>query len=227
MPGQTIGRSIVPLCPFTSLTPIRYAPSLYWFDGTYARDPDNTPTSMLRAGLLVGKISTSGEGGGYANSIIGVTTVNYTSGQTTLTVTPQAAAELARRVGASGTFNITNGATATATGITLTVVTYSSLVASTGVITITNIGANIASGAAIMPTDGSQVPLTVFDTEYGTDVVGVDAGNINEPMHRFVIGADCYSANVINLTVVNAGTEAYLKTQLRASGGTWTFDDDR
>lgn len=225
--GQSVGRSIVPRNIYTSLTTARYAPSFYFFDGVYARDPDNTPTSMLRAGLLCGKISTSGEGGGYANSIIGVTTVAYTSSGTSLTVTTQAATEIVRRIGASGTFNLAGGATAGATVTSPTLVTYSAVNTSTGVVTVSNIGANVAIGAAVMPTDGSQNVLTIFDTEYGTDVTDVLQNNINQPLHRFVIGGDVYSSNIINLTVVNAGVEAYIKSLLRLNGGTFTFDDDR
>src|ERR1700674_1841691 len=73
-------------------------------DGVNASDPDNTPdVTVLRAGLLMGKITTTGL---YANSVIGVTTVAYTSGGTSLTLTVQAAVELVRRFGAAGTATV-------------------------------------------------------------------------------------------------------------------------
>ena len=83
------------------------------------------------------------------------------------------------------------------------------------------------TGSLVGPTDGSQVPLTIFDTEYGTDVLDTSANPINEPLHRYVIGGDFFSANIINLTNCSAGSQAYIKTSLRAKGGTFTFDNDR
>lgn len=228
-PGVYYGRSVVPLNIYTNQNTAAYAPSFYFFDGNYARDPDNTPTSMLRAGLIVGKIATSGEGGGYANSIIGVTTVAYTSSGTSLTVTTQCATEILRRIGNSGTFNLAGGTTATATVTSPTLVTFSNVNTSTGVITVTNIGVNVAVGAAVMPTDGSQTPLTIFDNPYGTDVTDVLANNIQQPMHRFVLRGDFFAASIINLTVVNLGVENYIKTTLNkgTNGGAFTFDDNR
>jgi len=226
-PGWYAGRTITPINIYTNPATARYGPSFYFFDGNLARDPDDNPTTLLRAGLLCGKVTTSAEGGGYANSVIGVTTANYTSGGLSLTVTPQCATEIVRRIGTSGTFNTVGGTTATAAA-TVTLTTYSAVNTTTGVITVSSLGVNVAAGAAIMPTDGSQNVNTIYDNEYGTDVTDVLNNNIDQPIHRFVIGGDFFSALIINLTVVNAGTEAYLKAQLRAnSGGVFTFDDDR
>lgn len=226
-PGWYAGRTVTPLNIYTNLATAAFGPSFYYFDGTYARDPDNTPTSMLRAGLIVGKINSSAEGFGYANSVIGVTATAYGSGATILTVTPQCATEIVRRIGTSGTFNLAGGSSATSTVSGVTLVTYSNVNTTNGQITVTNIGANVAQGAAVMPTDGSQNALTIYDNEYGTDVTDVLSNNIQQPMHRFVIRGDFLSAMIINLTVVNPGVEAYLKTLLRANGNAFTFDDDR
>lgn len=226
-PGWYSGRTITPINIYTNPSTCRYAPSFYFIDGALARDPDDNPTTLLRAGLIMGKVTTSAEGGGYANSIVGVTTVNYTSGDTSLTVTPQAATEIVRRFGASGTFNTIGGPTATGT-VAVTATTYSAVNTTTGVVTVSSLGVNKALGAYIGAADGSQNPLTIYDNEYGTDVTDVLNNNIDQPIHRFVIGGDFFAAQIINLTVVNASTEAYLKAQLRSnSGGVFTFDDDR
>lgn len=227
-PGNFPGRQIVPRNIYTNIsgTP-RYAPSFFFFDGNYARDPDNTPSSLLRAGLIVGKIATSAEGGGYANSIIGVTQGNYTSGGTSLTVSAAQATEIVRRIGTSGTFNTIGGPTATGT-VAVVLTTFSAVNTTTGVITVSSLGVNMASGAWIAPTDGSQNPSTIYDNEYGTDVTDVNSNNITQPMQRYVIGGDFYANMIINLTTVNASVEAYIKAQLRANnGGVFTFSDDR
>lgn len=486
VPGQSLGRQIVPLQIFTNPQTARYAPAWYFFDGSNARDPDNTPASLLRAGLIAGKAtSTTGDvvaptTGSYANSIVGLTTQTVAGGQTTLYATVQAAKEVVRRFGATGTFNLTgeqaagqtartsqvtysnvntttgaititaldvapvpgtnqidalvfvdntgvgtftltvegtttgaitysataatlvanintalnttfgasqivaSGATLAAVlltfsgnnfsqrvvgpvtsqtvvnaggttytingqgavgvpqlapintlgtiaytvapvnginsipfvdstgtgtftityeGVTTAAITYNAtyttlktninnalntalgldavvcsgaslaalvltatgpayagrpigavtatiLAASTGytingvgtigtasVCAVTTAGVagvpwqgysgNFVAGSLIQPTDGSQTPLTIFDTEFGTDVLDTSANPINEPMHRYVIGGDLFSANIINLTTCSAGAQAWIKTALRANGGTFTFDNDR
>ena len=95
-------------------------------DGASARDPDNTPdVANLRAGLLMGKITATGL---YANSVMGITTVSYTSGGTSLTVTPQAAVELVRRFGASGTGTVNVVGPPTANGtVASTAMTWSAV----------------------------------------------------------------------------------------------------
>lgn len=100
-------------------------------DGTKTRDVYNTTdVTRLQAGLLMGKVTS---GGKWAPSTMGLTGAAYASG-TSLTVSSAAATELARRVGASGTFKLTGPPTASGTVRTLTV-TYSAISGTTVTIT--------------------------------------------------------------------------------------------
>ena len=82
-------------------------------DGTLTRDPDNPTTSrsdVLRDGLPMGQVSATLK---YANSIIGVLAAAVANGATQLNcLTTAEAAEITRRIGASGTFYVTGPATA-------------------------------------------------------------------------------------------------------------------
>lgn len=149
-----------------------------FIEGTKSRDPGNSAHNVLslRPGLLMGKITASGF---YAPSIIGVVQSAYTSGGTTLTVTAAQAAYLVARVGESGTFNLIGPATAGASNNT-TQVTYSGVNTTTGVITITNIGANRIAGCFVAPEDGSQTPITFIPDGYNL-LVPDDLGDINFP----------------------------------------------
>jgi hypothetical protein len=82
-------------------------------DGTLTRDPDNPTTSrsdVLRDGLPMGQVTSTLK---YANAIIGQLSAACATGATTLTcLTTAEAAEIVRRIGASGTLNLTGPATA-------------------------------------------------------------------------------------------------------------------
>jgi hypothetical protein len=224
-PGVFTGRTIQYRNIHTNRQAAAYAPSFYFFDGNLSRDPDSSPVSSLRCGLIIGKVTTTGL---YANSVIGLTSANYTSGGTSLTLTSQAATELNRRVGASGTFTLQGAPTASGTMAKFTV-TYSAVNTTTGVVTVTNIGADVALGAYVMPTDGSQVPVSVFDNDQGLpiDVLDASGASINQPIHRQLIRGDLIATSIINLTEANASSQSWMKGQLQASGRAFTFDNDR
>lgn len=82
-------------------------------DGALTRDPDNptvTRPDVLRDGLAMGQVTATLK---YANSILGQLAAAITSTTTNvLCLTQYEAAEVTRRIGASGTFNITGPATA-------------------------------------------------------------------------------------------------------------------
>lgn len=120
-----------------------YLPGGVVVDGSKSRDPLNTgDVHTLRAGMLMGKITATKK---WAPSILGLLTAAYANDAgTTLTVSAATAAEIVRRIGTSGTFKITGPATAGGTVRTLTV-TYSAVNTSTGAITITALGTDIAA----------------------------------------------------------------------------------
>jgi len=84
----------------------QYLPGGAVIDGDVARDPSNTGyVDRLQAGLLMGRLTT---GGKWAPSVIGTLGTTIAGTATTLTfLNATEATELARRVGASGTFKIT------------------------------------------------------------------------------------------------------------------------
>jgi len=197
-----------------------YFPAGGTIEGTKARDPGHSAvdTRTLRPGLLMGKITS---GGFWANSIIGVTAGAYTSGGTSLTVSAASAAELVRRVGASGTFNLIGPATAAGANNT-TQVTYSAVNTGSGVITITDIGANRIAGCFVCPEDGSQTPRTVIPDGYGEVIPDTDA-DIPFPL---IPVAGCLDV----AQVINWPSDTTLKTWVRESlstlsGGKFVFSD--
>lgn len=101
-------------------------------DGTLTRDPDNptvTRPDVLRDGLAMGQVTSTLK---YANSIIGQLAAAITSTSTNvLCLTQYEAAEVTRRIGATGTFNITGPATAGGTPRTV-LATYSAVGSGTG-----------------------------------------------------------------------------------------------
>ena len=104
--------------------------------GVNSRDADNTPTNVLRCGLIMAKNSSANR---YAPWAIGSIAGALASTDTTLTLTTGAAAELVRRIGTSGTFVLTSPTTASG-AIQQQTVTYSAVNLSTGVVTITATG---------------------------------------------------------------------------------------
>lgn len=112
-------------------------------DASLSRDALNTDhTSVLRAGMLLGKITASGL---LAPSILGVTGEAMTQlTETDLTVAEKVGDYIVSRIGSSGTFKIVGPPTAAGTVRALTC-TYSAVAAASGgnrVITVTALGAN-------------------------------------------------------------------------------------
>ncbi len=190
-------------------------------DGTLTRDPDNTgATTVLRAGLVMGKVTTSGK---YSNAIIGLTNAAYAGG-TSLTLTTQAAAELSRRVGSSGTFTIVGPAAANGP-VQTEVVTYSSLVLATGVVTVTALANTYISGSFVGPNDGSQHPRTFLPDGYGITVLDSDMTTaIDQPFPTMPIAAVVESAQLINWPT-DTGLQSWLVGELKEQlGGLFVFD---
>ena len=106
-------------------------------DGTKSRDIGNTGNiDVLRAGLLMGKITTSGK---YANSFIGVLGSAYNGSGTSLTVSAAVATEIIRRIGSTGTLTLTGPPAANGT-VSQKTATFSAVGATT--VTITALSAN-------------------------------------------------------------------------------------
>ena len=190
-------------------------------NGALSRDPTNTPVSVLQPGVLMGKITATGL---YAPSILGVTTVAFTSGGTEITVGAATAVELVRRIGSSGTFKLIGPPTAAGT-VAATTTTFSAVNTSTGVITVTNPAADFIAGSFISPTDGSDVPLTFIPDGYGICVVDSDGStNLTVEFPEMPIEGVVDSSQLVNWPS-DTSLQTRLIGQLNASGaGHFTFD---
>ncbi len=193
-------------------------------DGAASRDPGNTPIWVLRPGLLMGKITATGL---YAPSIIGVITGAYTSGGTTLTVTAAQAAEIARRVGSSGTATLNAIGPPTANGtLATTAVTYSAVNTTTGVITVTSLGVNKVAGTLLTAADGSQTPITMIPDGYGTKVVDDALLSVTVPFEEVPIAGVILSSLLLPVWPSDTSIQAWIRTSLStASAGKFIFDD--
>lgn len=204
---------------------VRYIEGGGVISGAAARDPLNTGyLHTLEPGMLMGVITASGK---WAPSIIGLTTVDYTSGGTSLTVSAATAVEIVRRLGASGTAKITTAPTAGGTINPLATLTYSAVDQNTGVITITNFGANIVAGAMIGPLDGSATPLGIVDDGTGIKVTDDTEASIDVPFPNILVGGMLDSSQILNWpAAANTSYIAQLKAWLNnASNNNFTFDD--
>ena len=125
-------------------------------EGAETRDPTQTNPVYLGSGMPMGRVTATGK---YAPAVMGLAEA-YTSAETEITTTPASAAELLRRVGASGTFQIQG---LVAGVLTKQQVTYSAIVVATGVITVTDLAATYAANAWIQPEDGSETVVTIYN----------------------------------------------------------------
>jgi hypothetical protein len=160
----------------------QYLPGLFLIKGANSRDPGNSPVTELRAGLLMGRV-TSGEM--LAPSVLGVTSEALDGSETALDMPAAVVTELLRRQGASGTFKLTGPPTASGTVRTMTV-TYSGA-ADTDTVTITALGvAEVQTLTLAAGTDGGN-----FAVKYKGDD-GVEAQTASQAWN--VSAADLQTA---------------------------------
>lgn len=202
-----------------------FLPKSITIDGTKSRDPLNTgDIDVLRAGLLMGKITASGK---YAPSILGVSTHPYeglSSNDVRFNVSAATATEIARRIGTTGTFKVTGPPTAAGTVATQTF-TYSAVNTTTGIITVTDVGADFITGSFIQPTDGSETPLSLLVDPDGIKVTDEDATSQDQPLNKLLVGGLLDASQIINYPS-DSSLAAWVKSELRAVGVGFSFDDD-
>ena len=226
MPGIHDGQTATPRKVLVTDRNIAFVPGGQVIDGAESRDPGNPDrVDVLRPGLVMGKITS---GGKYAPSFIGAVATAYSSGATSLETSAAAAAELVRRVGASGTFSLVS--TPTNTGdISTDQVTYSAVNTTTGVITVTDIGKDVVVGSLIRPEDGSETPRCIIADErdaFGIRVTDRDAKDIDVPFAQPVVGGFLDASQIINYPPTAATTlRQWVKDQLNTRG-VFLFDDD-
>ena len=188
-----------------------------------SRCPANAPnTDVLLPGLVLGKVSATKR---YATAILGRTSTAVTALSTSLTVPVATAVELARRIGASGTFTIT-GPPAAAGTVARAVVTYSAVNVTTGVITHTATGVAYIAGSFAQPVDGSDDPVTFIDDGYGELMANIDGVAEDQILSRFLIGGKVYTAKIVDYPT-DPSLQAWLKAKLSKAGRSYfTFDDE-
>jgi len=193
--------------------------------GADSRDTGNTgDLDYLRAGLLMGINSSTNK---WAPSILGVTTVAYDNSasiNTTLTVSAATATEINRRIGSSGTLTCI-GPPSSAGTVASTTVTYSAVNTTTGVITVTALGADKISGSFIADTDGTQTPLAVIGNGGPLKVTDQDDSSIDIQSGRLVIGGTLDSSQIINWPT-DTSLITWVKDAMNGSAGSrFVFDD--
>ncbi len=244
IPSQTVGQSTLPRNIFTTAntTVFKDVPGMFIISGSLTRDPGQLATSgnsssLLRAGLLVGKNTTTGL---YRNSVYGTLQAAITTASTTAVVSYGAASELARQetlAGASSqTFLFLGPPTAAGTVATVSA-TASTIVlgTTTGTLTITAPSAALAAGTILGPTDGALTPITVLcDNPFGIDVNDINGNNLNQQLQRMLIGADLLTAQIINLSgtddfgiTIDTSVTTWLMGRLQLNGNQFTFNTNR
>jgi hypothetical protein len=190
-------------------------------DGSKARDPLNTgDLDVLRPGIVLGKITS---GGKYAPSILGVLASAYDKDHSVnklaMTVSAATAVEINRRIGASGTFNLTGPPTAAGTVATQTI-TYSAINVTTGVITCSAGSADAIAGSFIQPTDGSQTPLCLIPDGTGIKMTDLDASDLTsvEAPH-LLIGGHVDASQIVNWPS-DTSLRTWLMGKLNGTDGT-------
>lgn len=194
--------------------------------GDCSRDTGNTGAlNDLRPGLLMGKISSVvnslGVVGYYANSIIGATNAAAAAGATTITAAAAVVTEIARRFGATGTFNIVGPPAANGDAATETV-TYSA--ASGTSITVTAITNPYVSGSLIMPTDGSEIIRTFIPPAYPFNVFGSDGVTaVDQYWPDVPIAGSITRAQILPVVPTDTGILNWLNGMIAAGGGGGIF----
>jgi hypothetical protein len=196
-------------------------------DGTLSSNPSNAPfTWLLFAGTAMGRVTATGK---YANSIIGSITAAYghSGGTSTMLSTDvNTAAEIVRRLGASGSLKLSGPATAGGTMATQ-VITYSAVNLTTGAITISAGTSDAVSGAYIQPTDGSEVIVTLICDPYGIKVVdqlNTTRVDVFDP-RLLAAGGTLNTASILNYPI-DTSMKAWFKAAIKAACPAVNFSDD-
>jgi len=227
-PGRGTERTLTPRHVFMVGPDLLAKPVI--ISGAVSRDPLHTSNiDILRAGLLLGKITASGK---YAPSILGVTTAVYngatSSDATSITVSAATATELVRRIGSSGTFKLTGPPAASGTVATATI-TFSAVNTTTGVITVTETETDFIAGSFIQPTDGSETILTIIPDVSAQDGLAVydrrTLANKDVQLPNIPVGGCIDASQIINYPS-DSSLKAYVKAALRVNAPGLVFDDD-
>jgi len=199
-------------------------------NGSNSGDWSNPATPyVLTSGLLMGRGTADGK---YAPTLLGVTQGALATNGTSIAVTNPQASEIARRIGTSGTNTLaiigppTSGGTVAQTQLTFSNVVVGSGT-NNGTITVAATGTAFSAGSVIVAQDGTQKPICVLDSMYGTLVADpLTQTRIDAPAPRLLVAGHVIASAVPGLTEVDASVETYLKGQINSSGRHFVFDDE-
>jgi hypothetical protein len=193
-------------------------------DGTNSSNPLNAPyVWLLWAGTPMGRVTATGK---FANSIIGLTGAAIASGATSITTDVNTAAEIVRRIGASGTFDLTGPPTTGGT-VATQAITYSAVNTTTGAITCTATSAAAVSGSLIQPTDGSQNILTLLCEVDGLQIVDQTYTNrLDVFCGTMLAGGGTINTGMIVNYPPDPSLQAFIKSSIRTFCPGVTFLDD-
>jgi hypothetical protein len=193
-------------------------------DGTNSSNPLNAPyTWLLWAGTPMGQITATSK---YANSILGLTGAAVASGATSITTDVNTAAEIVRRIGASGTFKLTGPPAASGT-VATQVVTYSAVNTTTGAITCTATSAAAVSASLIQPTDGSEDIVTLLCEVDGLQIVDQTHTNrVDVFCGTLLAGGGTINTGMIVNYPSDPSLQKFVKASIRTFCPGVTFLDD-
>ncbi len=201
--------------------------------GDASRDPGNTgDINILRPGLALGRIdsvvNSLGTVGDYAPSCLGLITNAEAVASTAIEASAAVVTEIARRIGATGTFYLVGPPAANGVAAQ-ELVTYSA--ASGTSITVTALTNAFVAGSLILPTDGSENIRTFVAEPYGFNVF--DAADNVTAIRRYM--ARTLMAGVLDFSqllpfggATDTGILAYLRGAVagRAGGGVFILDSE-
>ncbi|MGO8744622.1 MAG: hypothetical protein ACLQNE_01410 [Thermoguttaceae bacterium] len=192
----------------------RFLPGGAAIAGAIARDPTNTLVDgtpcpqVLQAGMVMGKVTAAGSyQGQYAPSILGLLTQGYGGATTTICVAAATAAEIVRRIGSTGTLNLTGPIAAGGTVRTIQAA-YTAVNTGTGAVTL-----SAALGTAAVNAVNQVNTVAVTGT--------ASAGTIQFTIEGTTTGTAAYSAVWATfLANIQAASDATFGTNAIVWGGT-------
>jgi hypothetical protein len=207
--------------------PTRFLPGGRQIAGGCSRDPGNSDEIYtLRCGVLMGMITSVvnslGTTGQFAPSILGVTTNAEAAGSTSIEAAAAVVTELARRCGSTGTFTLVGPPTAAGV-VNRETVTYSG--ASGTTITVTATTNAFVAGSLIMPTDGSENPISLISDQWGVRVVDpLTLASQDQSWPHVPLDGTIDASQVVNWPS-DASLKAWLVGQMNTQGyGHFVFD---
>ena len=201
--------------------------------GSGSRDVGNTgDTNILRSGILMGMDSTSKK---FEPAYVGFLTAAASSGDLKLNIGTTAAAEVLRRIGASGDVKVIGpSGTFEHTGMTyVSTAHYTSLSSNLMVLSADGALRDFVVGSMIADSNGSHEPKAILPDGTGIKVTSGDLTSIDVQFPQVLVGGVLDESQLIThqgfsseFGYGNTQIKNFLKAELRTYGIGFTFDGD-